>query len=205
MLKKECFHLCEEKDQWSPEPLGLYYPLTQEKSSKSPRWNIKIGDRQKSGAFPVAEDACGVSAAISGGPGRYVFKNKERQIGLLQSWAWNREDGGQLFIVSPLRLFHLSFDKPSVKAAIYPTVLQENEEMQFPILGSEHFIYIVSGKAEWSDRETEQTTLLKMGQLLQVSRTDLKREYLNLRLKGSGGKTTLLWVVLHYLPQDKRA
>ena len=204
MLKKEIYQLPETKAQWPIEPLGFYYPLAEEKPSKAPRWNIKIRDKQKSGAFPSADEVSGVSAAISGGPGRYVFKNKERKIGLLQSWSWNQDDGGQLLIVSPLRLFQLSFNKETVKAAIYPTSIQDNEELQFPILGSEHFIYIVSGKVLWSDRETDETKSLEMGQLLQVSRKDLKREYLNLRLKGTGEKSTLLWVVLHYLSQNKR-
>jgi len=205
MLKKEFYQLPEEKKQWASEPLGFYYPLSSEKNHTPSRWNIKISEKQKSGAFPSNEDQSGVSAAISGGPGRYVFKNKEKQITLLQSWTWNREEGGQLLIVSPLRMFQLSFDKEVVKAAIYPTFLAENEEMQFPILGAEHFIYVVSGKALWSDRESDTKKLLGEGELLQISRADLKREYLNLRLKGAEGKTTVLWGVLHYLSENKRA
>lgn len=204
MLQKTFYSLPAEKANWSQEPLGVFFPLAPSPEKSEPRWTIQVNEKQRSGRFPSNGDSAGVSTALKGGPGRYVFKNREKQIVLEQSWTWRREEEGHLYLVSPLTFFHLIFDPRLVKAAIYPTYLQANEEVQFPVLGAEHFIYLVSGKVCWIDRESDNTKLLEQGHMLQVSRTNFKKEYLNLKVKGIAEKTTALWGVLHYLSNHKR-
>ncbi|MFM8268561.1 MAG: hypothetical protein ACKN9V_00080, partial [Pseudomonadota bacterium] len=203
MLKKQFYNLPFDKSMWTRGAFGSQFSLTHEEGSQVPRWHIQIEERQKSGKFPTSDERAGVFAAIEGGPARYVFRNKKLEIVPVQNWSWLGEESGQLVLVSSLKLFHLGFDKQQVKAAIYPTRVSASEEVQFPVLGSEHFIYLVSGRVNWIDRESEEIKALEKGEMLQISRPNLKKEYLNLKLKGAEISSTVLWVVLHYLPNHK--
>ncbi|NBT57865.1 hypothetical protein EBT16_03675 [bacterium] len=203
MLKKNLISLPIDKEKWVKDSFGSFSSLVQDERHEPPIWGLSVCDQQKSGGLSGVKYPSGISVGLEGGPGRCVFRKAEREIRPLESWKWNSESGFQLYLVSPLRCFHLGFDEGLAKAAIYPAYLNATEELQFPIVGSEHFIYMVSGTAIWLDRESDESRLLKSGDLLHVSRIDRKREYLNLKLKGDGARSIALWAVLHYLADHK--
>lgn len=86
--------------------------------------------------------------------------------------------------------------KEYCKASLYPTFLKRREEMQFPLNGTEHFIYCVEGVVDILDPNTSQRLSLLASETLQVSRNEDK-EYLNLRAVATSDRATCLWIPVH--------
>lgn len=205
MLKLNSFSVPQSKDKWSSDSSGLYFKLTQDRQNLPSTWEISVSKQERSGELAGLKHQTGISVLTGGGPGRYVASRSEKEIKMFESWKWQASDQPQLYLVSSVQMFNLSFDKLFVKAAVYPTFINGDEEVQFPVVGAEHFIYAVSGKVLWVDRERDKTEWLTQGQLLHASREDRKKEYLNLKIKGDGSPAVVLWVVLHYLTDHKRS
>lgn len=85
------------------------------------------------------------------------------------------------------------------KAALYPSFLKENEELQFPVVGFIHFLFVTKGKVEWFSREKSESVVLEEKDLLQITKTNSQKEYLNLKVLGRSSKAELLWGVIHRL------
>lgn len=77
----------------------------------------------------------------------------------------------------------------------YPSACAVGEELQFPLAGSEHLLFVATGELLVLESNTNQKFTLSAGDTLRVSRLDT-REYLNLRAKGQK-PTTCSWTVIH--------
>jgi hypothetical protein len=107
-----------------------------------------------------------------------------------------------VLLEAPLLVAGVFFIKSSHKAKLYPTVCGLNEELQFPLAGKDHIVFLVSGEVEWFDRESPKRILLEENQLLQVTKSDLKKEHLNLKIIGRSPQSVLLWGVIHEISDN---
>ncbi len=92
--------------------------------------------------------------------------------------------------------FNVLLLQEKCRGSLYPTFLKRNAEMQFPISGTEHFIYCVEGQIEVLESNNAEKIHLKAGETLQVSRKS-KKEFLNLRAVATSDRASCLWIPLH--------
>ncbi len=84
-----------------------------------------------------------------------------------------------------------------IKGKSYPAVVLGGQETQLPIVGDEHLIFLLAGGIECIERSNDQLFSLKEGDVLRVTRSNKKKEYLNLRIRGRAERNSFIWLVIH--------
>lgn len=160
-------------------------------------WELKKGVWKKGGEQCTPAEITSLKVPLEGGPVSWVHGKRIRETRLYEPFSFESGTPVQVNLVSTIHLVELNFSKKLHRGAIYPSICRENEELQLPIVGSDHFIYVLSGEIECSDRQNPQAYALKTHDLLVVTRPHLKKEYLNLKVWGCSTQSRFLWGVLH--------
>lgn len=101
------------------------------------------------------------------------------------------------------KVLRLSFDTKKVKANGYPSLASPKEELQLPIVGDEHLIFVAKGIFTCYERSTERKFILESNQCLRITRPNKKKEYLNLKVMGQEERNSLVWLVIHRLSDNE--
>lgn len=160
-------------------------------------WELKKVVWKKGGEQYTAPENISIKVPLEGGPVSWVHGKRIRESQLFEPFTFEAGVPVQVNLVSTIQLVELNFIKKIHRGALYPTVCRKDEELQLPVAGSDHFIYLLSGEIKCSDRQNPQAYALKAHDLLVVTRSQLKKEYLNLKVWGSSTQSRFLWGVLH--------
>lgn len=82
------------------------------------------------------------------------------------------------------------------RATLHAMRYGKSEQVQFPLNGREHFLYVVTGRLQTDDRNSGAETQLGTDQTLRISR-QTKKECLALRTHGLEDENFVFWVTLH--------
>lgn len=168
------------------------------KDSQTPfRWRLSMAKLSVSGPFSDYPGYERLLVLLRGGP---LFlehsTGKSRHLNPLTCYKFQGEWNTTMELSQPGEDFNLFLLREKAKGNIYPTFIKEEEEMQFPLAGQEHFLYCIDGSVQIYERNTSKEFELKAHQLFQLSRESTK-EYINLKTVGINSRSTLLWLVLH--------
>lgn len=170
------------------------------RSSDEPySWRLSLAKLNQSGPFSVFEGYDRITTLLEGGPGQLLTQGKSYSLKELKPIRFSGDEQTSVVLVAPGRDFNLFCLRKKTKGNVYPSSLSQDEELQFPIVGNEHFLFCVSGTVLWKDRQSENQTLLMPNDCLWISRESKKKEYLNQRLIGQAASSCVLWVVIHKL------
>lgn len=165
------------------------------------RWRLSSAGLEGTMPFSLFPEYDRVVMLLSGGP--LVLKHstgKQRKLQPLAPYAFSGNLETTSEIQNPGRDFNLFLLKGTAKAAIYPTYLSQDEELQFPIIAKEHFLYCVEGKVKLQERNLGEELILNKEELYRLSRAiEDDNEYLNLKAVGLSPNSILLWIPLHLI------
>ncbi len=162
------------------------------------RWRLSRALLKEDGPFSSYPEYERSITVIKGGP--VTLSHKEKKGRLLHEFTTYTFDGAfeTSAVLKSLAVdFNVFALKEKSKASLYSAFLKRKAEMQFPLNGTEHFIYCVEGVIDILDPNTSQRLSLLASETLQVSRPDDK-EYLNLRAVATTDRATCLWIPVHY-------
>jgi environmental stress-induced protein Ves len=162
-------------------------------------WRVSLAKLTQSGPFSLFEGYDRVTTLLEGGPGQLLSAGKSHSFQELKPVRFSGDDQTSVVLVAPGRDFNLFCFRDRAKGNIYPSYLSEKEEVQFPIVGNEHFVFCVSGSVLWKERDSEREISLMPNDCLWFSRESKKKEYLNQKLIGKSARSCVLWVVIHKL------
>lgn len=155
-------------------------------------------EQLKTNSFDIKPPLCGgVVAVLEGDVCQWKNGKISRTIHPLDTVSFKSTDTPKLEISILTSVAGLFFVESQNKGSLYPAYFNLNEELQFPVAGYHHFLFVVSGEVEWFDRERGNSILLKKNELVQITKTNLKKEYLNLKVVGRSSRSILLWGVIH--------
>lgn len=160
-------------------------------------WELRKGVWKKGGEQCTPIEMMSLKVPLEGGPVSWVQGKRIRESCLFEPFVFESGTPVQVNLVSTMHFVELNFSKKQHRGALYPTVCRKDEELQLPVAGSDHFIYLLSGEIKCSDRQNPQAYVLKPHDLLVVTRSQLKKEYLNLKVWGCSSQSRFLWGVLH--------
>ncbi|NBX93943.1 MAG: hypothetical protein EB078_03750 [Proteobacteria bacterium] len=160
-------------------------------------WRISIARVAETTALSDFAGYDRVLVLLEGGPGLLSINNRDIPIKEMQPVRFSGDQKGTIQMRSAGRDFNLFCLRERAKGNVYPTRISRSEEMQFPITGTEHFLFCVTGEVEWRDRESDEKIILAPHELLQLSRINKKKEYLNQIVIGRAEQSVLLWIVVH--------
>lgn len=194
----EITHRTPSQYQVHPWKNGLGHTTELAKDMADPfRWRLSVAKLTMSSPFSNYPGYDRVLTLLNGGPLFLTHSTgKSRQLGMIVPYKFQGEWNTTMELVSPGEDFNLLLLREKAKGAVYPTYVKRDEEMQFPLSGTEHFLYCVEGSVKISERNVSQTYELKVRELFQLSRKT-EKEYLNLKAVGTHSRSTLLWIVLH--------
>jgi uncharacterized protein len=120
----------------------------------------------------------------------------ERKIRPMSPHLFAGEAQTSAVVKTPCEDFNIFIRRGEAKSTLYPACLSKGEETQFPLPGSEHFLFVVDGTVETLEQNTNSKLLLQAHDCLSISRTS-KGELLNLRTMTSDPNAICLWVIIH--------
>jgi environmental stress-induced protein Ves len=161
------------------------------------RWRVSWAALPDSSPFSTYPGYSRIFVLINGGPVTLIQKeNKKRMLRKMEPFSFDGDGETRAVVGAPAEDLNVFALRDRARCSAYPTYFGKNEDMQFPIAGQEHFIFCVDGSIQVFDPNTDQKFTLEPKSTLQISR-NTKREFLNVRAKGSSDRASCLWIVVH--------
>lgn len=198
MLITERYQFNEEIEQ-SDFECGKRSVLISSTPTKSPGWVILKTEWVKSGVVSFKEGFSGVVVPVETTQGKWTLGKRVELIEVFNPIPIKSAKKIEFQLVTGCKTIELWCDDKRFRGSLYPAKIRAAEELQFPVAGLEHFIYLLKGQAVWHDRDSSQKILLEQDQLIRFSRTAENQEYLNLKLIGKATQSVLIWGVIHSL------
>jgi environmental stress-induced protein Ves len=163
------------------------------------RWRLSWASLSASGPFSPFEGYDRVLVLLSGGPLELSHSNgKSRRVEPLLPYSFKGDLATEAKIALAGEDFNVFTRQGRARAGVYPAFLSEGEELQFPMMGTEHFLFAVEGACEVLDPNSGASAALDARETFRLSRR-AAGELLNLRVRGRGPRTSCLWIVVHEL------
>lgn len=173
--------------------------LVRSKPLESPGWIILKAEWIRSGIITYKEGFSGVVVPVEPTTGQWMFGKRVEPIEAFNPIPIKSGKRSEFQLVTACKTIEMWCHDKEFRGSLYPAHIHAEEELQFPVAGLEHFIYLLNGQAIWHDRESSQKMLLEMNQLIRFSRSVENQEHLNLKLVGKAPRSTLIWGVIHRL------
>jgi len=203
MLTTQSYSLEENSTAWVEHPLGQCSPILHEKDQEKILWEMDLIHARQGASLSGNPDQEEIVIPLQGGPGRLVIGNKIHDLKVLSPVRIAGNGSSNWVLTNTMKLFRFSFLEDRCKANAYPSFISQNEEIQLPVVGDEHGIFIVSGKLYFQERSASKEFSVESKKLLMISRPNRAQEYLNLKLIGQAATSAIIWLVIHRLPNDK--
>ena len=159
-------------------------------------WRVSTARIEESGEFSSFPDYQRTLVCLDGpGIGLSHDGKPEHRLPALEAYSFSGDWTTRATVGAPTQDFNVFALRDRVRAGVYPVYFKQNEEMQFPVAGREHFIFCVEGKIEVVEPNTASRFELEARETFRLSRPD-QNEYLNLRAIGRVEGTRCLWVVI---------
>ncbi len=163
------------------------------------RWRLSWANLTVDGPFSPFPGYERKLVLLNGGPLSLSFQSKpSRTVYTLSPVSFQGEWKTEAKISSPGEDFNLFTLKEKAKGGLYTSAIKSGEELQFPVAGQHHFIFVVEGQIEVLEANSNEKFILKTHDTFWLSRKSPK-EFLNIRANGMTSTSTCLWIVIHLL------
>jgi environmental stress-induced protein Ves len=161
------------------------------------RWRLSLAKLSESSSFSLYAGYSRILVILNGGPVTVIHdEDKKRTLRAMDTFAFDGGSETRAIVGAAAEDFNVFALTGKAKAGAYPTFFGKGEDMQFPIVGQQHFIFCVEGKVEILDPNSDKQFILESKESLQISRNS-KTEYLNVRARGQSDRAVCLWIVIH--------
>ena len=162
------------------------------------RWRLSWATIPGSGPFSPFPGYDRQLVIWRGGPVSIAHEGKPpRHLNALQVASFKGEWETEASVSAPAEDFNAFALRGEARVGVYPTFFAPGEDQQFPIAGSEHFLFGVEGEIEILEANTDRRFVLKPQETVRVSRQSTK-QFLNLRARGLV-RSSCLWIVVRLL------
>jgi len=167
------------------------------------RWRLSSATMIGASEFSLYEGY--QRALILLGPGPLHLRHEgagHRSLASFEVYSFSGDLKTKAELIGAAQDFNVWAKHGEARASVFAMNLKDQERVDFPLKGDEHFIYCVEGSLSLFERNTDHTYQVNPGEMLHLKRLP-RKECLDLQAKGEGA-ARFIWTVIHLAEKTAR-
>jgi environmental stress-induced protein Ves len=159
------------------------------------RWRLSLAHLREASAFSLFPDYDRKLVFLGNAPVKMVSGDTTLSISPLTVFSFEGEKPFQAETPTECDDLGLLALRQAVRGGLHVAHYQRSEEIQFPLQGSEHFVYTIEGVVEFLESTTGSKGVLRAGETLWISRHK-PVNLLNLRTQAVSEGAKAIWGIV---------